>query len=79
MIQGAETETLYDIDGDHLVELGQRQRRSVSAVAPPDDIHRVTNSGDDVAITLHVYGADLSRRIPREGRTTLRFRTTYKN
>ena len=32
----------------------------VSGVAPPDDIHQVANTGDDVAITLHVYGADLS-------------------
>jgi 3-mercaptopropionate dioxygenase len=62
VLQGAETETLYDIDGDHLVELGERQRPtgSVSGVAPPDDIHRVRNTGDTVAITLHVYGADLS-------------------
>ncbi|TCM44140.1 cysteine dioxygenase family protein [Kribbella sp. VKM Ac-2568] len=62
VLQGAETETLYDIDGDHLVELGERQRPtgSVSGVAPPDDIHRVCNTGDTVAITLHVYGADLS-------------------
>jgi 3-mercaptopropionate dioxygenase len=63
VLQGAETETLYDIDGDRLVELGQRHRPtgSVSGVAPPDDIHRVCNTGDTVAITLHVYGADLSK------------------
>jgi predicted metal-dependent enzyme (double-stranded beta helix superfamily) len=62
VLQGAETETLYDIDGDRLVEIGERQRPagSVSGVAPPDDIHRVCNTGDTVAITLHVYGADLS-------------------
>jgi predicted metal-dependent enzyme (double-stranded beta helix superfamily) len=62
VLQGAETETLYDIDGDRLVEIGERQRPagSVSGVAPPDDIHRVRNTGDTVAITLHVYGADLS-------------------
>jgi predicted metal-dependent enzyme (double-stranded beta helix superfamily) len=62
VLQGAETETLYDIDGDHLVEIGERQRPagSVSGVAPPDDIHRVCNTGETVAITLHVYGADLS-------------------
>lgn len=62
VLQGAETETLYDIEGDRLVEIGQRQRPtgSVSGVAPPDDIHRVANTGDAVAITLHVYGADLS-------------------
>ncbi|KAB2350861.1 cysteine dioxygenase family protein [Actinomadura rudentiformis] len=63
VLQGAETETLYDIDGDRLVEIGERQRPagSVSGVAPPDDIHRVRNTGDTVAITLHVYGADLSK------------------
>ncbi|MGH3366063.1 MAG: hypothetical protein ACRDOY_02550 [Nocardioidaceae bacterium] len=63
ILQGAETETLYDVDGDQVVELGVRQRPagSVSGVAPPDDIHRVRNTGDMVAITLHVYGADLSK------------------
>ncbi|ANN18260.1 cysteine dioxygenase [Amycolatopsis orientalis] len=63
VLQGAETENIFDIDGDRLVQLGQRQRPagSVSGVAPPDDIHQVHNTGDTVAITLHVYGADLSR------------------
>ncbi|WP_433323113.1 cysteine dioxygenase [Spirillospora sp. CA-294931] len=62
VLQGAETETLYEAEGDRLVELGERRRPagSVSGVAPPDDIHRVRNTGDDVAITLHVYGTDLS-------------------
>jgi predicted metal-dependent enzyme (double-stranded beta helix superfamily) len=62
VVQGAETETLYNSDGDHLVEIGERRRPagSVSGTAPPDDIHRVCNTGDTVAITLHVYGADLS-------------------
>lgn len=62
VIQGAETETLYDIEGDRLVEVGERHRPtgSVSGAAPPDDIHRVRNTGENVAITLHVYGADLS-------------------
>jgi predicted metal-dependent enzyme (double-stranded beta helix superfamily) len=62
VLQGGETETLYDIDGDRLVQVGRRHRPtgSVSGVAPPDDIHQVENTGDAVAITLHVYGADLS-------------------
>jgi 3-mercaptopropionate dioxygenase len=64
VIQGAETETLFDIEGGRLVEVGRRHRAtgSVSGVAPPDDIHQVANTGDSVAITLHVYGADLSQR-----------------
>jgi 3-mercaptopropionate dioxygenase len=62
ILQGAETETLYGTDGERLMVLGERERPtgSVSGVAPPDDIHRVCNTGDGVAITLHVYGADLS-------------------
>lgn len=62
VLQGVETETLFDLDGDRLVEVGRLQRPagSVSGTAPPDDIHRVDNTGDAVAITLHVYGADLS-------------------
>jgi predicted metal-dependent enzyme (double-stranded beta helix superfamily) len=62
VLSGAETETLYELGGDRLGEAGTRHRPvgSVSAAAPPDDIHRVSNTGDDVAITLHVYGADLS-------------------
>jgi predicted metal-dependent enzyme (double-stranded beta helix superfamily) len=34
---------------------------AVSGLAPPGDIHRVTNCGDEVAVSLHVYGADISR------------------
>lgn len=63
VLQGAETENIFDIDGDRLIRIGQKQRPtgSVSGVAPPEDIHQVHNTGDEVAITLHVYGADLSR------------------
>lgn len=63
VLQGSESETLYGFEGDRLVEVGRLQREtgSVSGVAPPDDIHRVANTGDSVAITLHVYGADLSQ------------------
>ncbi|MGW7198831.1 cysteine dioxygenase [Streptomyces chryseus] len=34
---------------------------TVCGFAPPGDIHEVWNAGTDVAISLHVYGADLSR------------------
>lgn len=34
---------------------------AVCGFAPPGDIHRVWNAGTDVAISLHVYGADVSR------------------
>jgi predicted metal-dependent enzyme (double-stranded beta helix superfamily) len=63
VLQGSESETLFDVDRGRLVETGRRERAtgSVSGTAPPDDIHRVANTGDSVAITLHAYGADLSQ------------------
>ncbi|MFD9223083.1 cysteine dioxygenase [Streptomyces sp. NPDC060064] len=36
-------------------------RGAVCGFAPPGDIHRVWNAGADRAISLHVYGADISR------------------
>jgi predicted metal-dependent enzyme (double-stranded beta helix superfamily) len=33
----------------------------VSGFAPPGDIHRVRNVGDETAISIHVYGTDVSR------------------
>lgn len=33
----------------------------VCGFAPPGDIHRVQNAGTGTAVSLHVYGADISR------------------
>jgi hypothetical protein len=33
----------------------------VSGFAPPGDIHRVRNAGERTAISIHVYGTDVSR------------------
>lgn len=62
VLQGVEYETLYRDHGDHLTEIGRvaNQVGDVSGFAPPGDIHRVHNTGDETAISLHVYGADLS-------------------
>ncbi len=62
VIQGVEYETLYRDDGDHLTEIGRVASGvgEVSGFAPPGDIHRVHNTGDVTAISLHVYGVDLS-------------------
>ena len=51
-----------DAHGDHLTEIGRSANGvgDVSGFAPPGDIHRVHNTGDETAISLHVYGADLS-------------------
>ncbi|GAA3121926.1 hypothetical protein GCM10017600_16860 [Streptosporangium carneum] len=61
VLQGVEYETLYRDEGDHLTEIGRtaNQTGEVSGFAPPGDIHRVRNTGETTAISLHVYGADL--------------------
>ncbi len=65
VIQGAEYEELYALSADesHLSEVGRSQNDTgaVSGFAPPGDIHRVRNHGQDVAISIHVYGADITR------------------
>jgi 3-mercaptopropionate dioxygenase len=65
VVQGVEYEELYALDpaGSYLVAVGRHENRpgDVSGFAPPGDIHRVRNIGDEVAISLHVYGADITR------------------
>jgi len=65
VLQGVEYEELYTLaeDGQALREAGRSQNLAgeVSGFAPPGDIHRVRNCGDTIAISMHVYGADISR------------------
>ncbi len=65
VIQGIECEELFELDGEGtcLVEAGHRVNRTgaVSGFAPPGDIHRVRNGGDLTAISIHIYGTDVSR------------------
>jgi 3-mercaptopropionate dioxygenase len=65
VLQGIEYEELYTVgeDGRYLTEAGRSENLTgeVSGFAPPGDIHRVRNSGAGVAISLHVYGADITR------------------
>jgi predicted metal-dependent enzyme (double-stranded beta helix superfamily) len=65
VLQGVEYEELYVLaaDGSGLREVGRSENScgEVSGFAPPGDIHRVRNIGGGVAISLHVYGADLIR------------------
>jgi predicted metal-dependent enzyme (double-stranded beta helix superfamily) len=65
VIQGVEQEELFELDeqgagllpaGHHVNEAGD-----VSGFAPPGDIHRVRNGGDHTAISIHIYGTDVSR------------------
>jgi predicted metal-dependent enzyme (double-stranded beta helix superfamily) len=65
VIQGVEYEELFIVDetGERLVEVATNvnQTGEVSGFAPPGDIHRVRNIGASTAISLHVYGTDVSR------------------
>lgn len=65
VLQGAEYEELFALreGGTVLEEVGANAGApgDVSGFAPPGDIHRVCNRGTGVAISLHVYGADISR------------------
>ncbi len=65
VLQGREYEEIFALaDNGGALEVAMRnvnQTGTVSGFAPPGDIHRVRNTGDDVAISMHVYGADISR------------------
>jgi predicted metal-dependent enzyme (double-stranded beta helix superfamily) len=60
VIQGVEHEELFDAD---LALIGESDNPvgSVSGFAPPGDIHRVRNVADETAISIHVYGTDVTR------------------
>jgi 3-mercaptopropionate dioxygenase len=60
VIQGAEHEELFDAD---LNVVGESDNRvgDVSGFAPPGDIHRVHNTSGETAISIHVYGTDVTR------------------
>ena len=65
VLQGREYEEVFALTADgRALELAARNVNPAGAVcgfAPPGDIHRVRNTGDGVAISMHVYGADISR------------------
>ena len=45
----------------NLVGRSENHAGDVSGFAPPGDIHRVHNTGDTTAISIHVYGTDVTR------------------
>jgi 3-mercaptopropionate dioxygenase len=65
VIQGEEYEEIFTLDEKNgcLVESGTNSNRAaeVGGFAPPGDIHRVRNAGEDTAISIHIYGTDVSR------------------
>jgi predicted metal-dependent enzyme (double-stranded beta helix superfamily) len=64
--RGEEYETVYEMAGGesdpHLVVSGKNVSGAgtVVALVPPGDIHHVANNGRDLAVSLHIYGADIS-------------------
>jgi predicted metal-dependent enzyme (double-stranded beta helix superfamily) len=63
VLQGTEYEVVYANRGDHLEAVARNANAAgtVSGFAPPGDIHQVTNIGDTVAVSMHVYGTDITR------------------
>ena len=60
VIQGVEHEELFDADLN-LVGESDNHVGDVSGFAPPGDIHRVHNTSGTTAISIHVYGTDVTR------------------
>jgi predicted metal-dependent enzyme (double-stranded beta helix superfamily) len=60
VIQGVEHEDLFDAN---LNVIGRSDNHvgDVDGFAPPGDIHRVHNTGDTTAISIHIYGVDVTR------------------
>jgi 3-mercaptopropionate dioxygenase len=60
VIEGVEHEEVFDA---RLQLTGRRTNHpgDVQALTPPGDIHRVRNAGAATAISLHLYGTDVSR------------------
>jgi predicted metal-dependent enzyme (double-stranded beta helix superfamily) len=60
VLQGVEHEDLFDADLN-LIGSSDNQVGDVSGFAPPGDIHRVHNTADATAISVHIYGTDITR------------------
>jgi 3-mercaptopropionate dioxygenase len=60
VIQGVEHEDLFDADLN-LIGRTDNHVGDVSGFAPPGDIHRVHNTADTTAISIHIYGTDVTR------------------
>jgi 3-mercaptopropionate dioxygenase len=60
VIQGVEREELFDADLN-LLGSSENHVGEVSSFAPPGDIHRVHNTAHTTAISIHIYGTDVTR------------------
>ena len=60
VIQGIEHEELFD-ENLTLIRENENRTGDVGGFAPPGDIHRVHNTHDVTAISVHIYGTDVTR------------------
>jgi predicted metal-dependent enzyme (double-stranded beta helix superfamily) len=60
VIQGVEHEELFDPDLNPISQ-SDNHVGDVSGFAPPGDIHRVHNTAGTTAISIHIYGTDVTR------------------
>src|SRR5215472_4944808 len=60
VLAGTEHEELFD---EALNPAGARDNHpgEVCGFAPPGDIHRIRNHGSEAAVSLHIYGTDITR------------------
>ncbi len=66
VLQGTEYEEIYApapgaAGALRVIARNENQAGAVAGFAPPGDIHRVTNAGAGTAVSMHVYGTDISR------------------
>ena len=63
VLRGAIAEEIFAVRDVHLEVIVRTQNPAgtVSGFAPPGDIHRVRNSGQTVAVSMHDYGTDITR------------------
>ena len=58
--QGIEHEDVFDANLN-LIGHNNATVGDVNGFAPPGDIHRVHNTSNDIAISIHIYGTDITR------------------
>ncbi|SRR5579884_4245213 len=60
VLSGVEHEELFD-DALNPIGVWDNPAGQVSGFAPPGDIHRIRNISEETAISLHIYGTDITR------------------
>lgn len=63
VLQGTEYEEIFAVRDGRLETVARNQNPvgAVSGFAPPGDIHQVRNCGSGVAVSMHIYGTDITR------------------